>query len=133
MSPTAIRGGLAVLVTVVLGAAILGIGLGEDEASAPAGTAATGATEAVRVLGAAGERGRELFRSEGCAGCHALAEAGSNGRIGPNLDVEISGEDAASVREDIVDPGAGMPDRYGDLPAADLDALVRYLVAATGR
>lgn len=132
MSANAIRGVLAVLVTVVLGAAILGVGLGEDEGGG--GTTATrgaGAGDAVRVLGATGERGREVFKSEGCSGCHTLSDAGSTGRIGPNLDDAIAHDDAEEIRRYVIDPGPGMPDRYGDLPKADLDALVRYLEAAT--
>lgn len=133
MSPNAIRGVLAVLVTVVLGAAILGVGLGEDDGGG-AGTTSTrpaGGGDAVRVLGAAGERGREVFKNEGCSGCHTLSDAGSTGRIGPNLDGAIADDDAEEIRRYVVDPGPGMPDRYGDLPKADLDALVRYLEAAT--
>lgn len=133
MSANAIRGALAGLVTVILGAAILGIGLGEDDGGGGDATAtrATGGDEAVRVLGAVGERGEAVFKNEGCSGCHTLADAGSTGRIGPNLDDAISDDDAEQIRRYVVDPGPGMPDRYGDLPKAELDALVRYLEAAT--
>jgi cytochrome c oxidase subunit 2 len=132
MSPNVLRAALAVLVTLVLGGAILGVGLGEDD-GAGGSTAArpSGADDAVRVLGAVGERGEVVFKAEGCSGCHTLADAGSTGRIGPNLDDAIADDDAEEIRRYVIDPGPGMPDRYGDLPKADLDALVRYLEAAT--
>lgn len=132
MTGNAVRWVLAAVTTVVLGAAILGIGLGEDDDGGSTTAAGSGGSaDAVRVLGARGERGREVFRDEGCAGCHTLSEAGSTGRIGPNLDDAVAEDDAAEIRRYVVDPGPGMPDRYGDLPQADLDALVDYLVAAT--
>ena len=30
--------------------------------------------------------GKEIFTSQGCGGCHAFQEAGTNGAAGPNLD-----------------------------------------------
>lgn len=134
MSATGVRWLLAAVATVVLGAAILGVGPVVDDSGGGGGTTATrpaGGDDAVRVLGAEGERGRRVFADEGCSGCHTLADAGSNGRIGPNLDDAISDDDAEEIRRYVIDPGPGMPDRYGDLPKADLDALVRYLEAAT--
>ena len=43
------------------------------------------APEAVSKGGDTG-RGKQLFVSSGCGGCHTLADAGSQGTIGPNLD-----------------------------------------------
>jgi cytochrome c oxidase subunit 2 len=163
-----VRAVLAVLVTLVLGGAILGVGQGGDggsgsgttaatesgadsgsgsgEAGADAGGANAGGADgangasAVRALGVLGERGRTTFEDEGCAGCHRLAEAGATGRIGPDLDAVLTDQDEAKIREGIVDPqaettpgfsGSLMPDRYDELPAEDLDALVKYLAAAT--
>jgi len=85
--------------------------------------------------------GKQIFASEGCGGCHTLADAGSGGQIGPNLDDVLKGVDEAKIREDIVDPdaqiaagyGAGiMPSTYGQtLSDSELDALVAYLKEAT--
>jgi cytochrome c oxidase subunit 2 len=82
-----------------------------------------------------------VFGDEGCGGCHRLADAGTNGRIGPDLDAVLTDDDEAAIRASIVDPqaeatpgfpGSLMPDRYGEqLSAQDLDALVKYLAAAT--
>ncbi|WP_022926864.1 c-type cytochrome [Patulibacter americanus] len=167
-----VRALLAVLVTLVLGGAILGVGQGGDDAGSGSGTTAatqSGAggdggsgeangsggeggsgdadggggadgASAVQALGVLGGRGRKTFEDEGCAGCHRLADAGATGRIGPDLDAVLTDQDEAKIREGIVDPqaeatpgftGAQMPDRYDELPAEDLDALVKYLAAAT--
>lgn len=141
MSSLGVRWMLAAIVTIALGSAILGIGQGGGGRDAPAPAAeSAGARTAVATLGPVGERGRKTFGDNGCGGCHQLADAGSSGRIGPNLDTAISGATLAEIREDVVDPEAQttpgfpsgrMPDGYDRLSPADLDALVRYLQAAT--
>jgi cytochrome c oxidase subunit 2 len=146
---------LAVIVTLVLGGAILGVGQGGDGGGSTAGSTAasgsgaaggsggagSGGDAAVRALGVLGQDGRRAFQDEGCGGCHRLADAGTSGRIGPDLDAVLSDEDEAEIRESIVEPQAEatpgfsdslMPDRYGEqLSAKELDALVKYLAAAT--
>jgi cytochrome c oxidase subunit 2 len=86
-----------------------------------------------------------LFKSGdlGCASCHTLSAAGSNGTLGPDLDylagyAKRAGKPLdAFVRESIVDPGAyiepgcadAMPHNFKDLLKPDpLDQLVSYLV-----
>ncbi|HEY7625338.1 MAG TPA: cytochrome c [Candidatus Limnocylindria bacterium] len=89
-------------------------------------------------------RGRQLYRSVGCANCH---EPGLFGRrLGPPLDhagtlagTRRAGMSAADyLRESIVDPGAyvvpgyqdSMPRDLGrDLSPTDLDDLVAYLLS----
>ncbi len=81
--------------------------------------------------------GEALFASNSCGGCHTLKAAGSNGQTGPNLGVALKGQDAALIKESIVDPnkeitkgyGANiMPPNYGDtLSDEEIDALVKYL------
>lgn len=143
MSPTGIRWMLAVIVVVVLGGTIVGIGQGGGggDAEQAAKPAATGGTRtALTELGAVADQGRKSFEDNGCGGCHRLADAKSGGTIGPDLDDVLSGADLASIREDILDPAAEgtpgfpsgrMPDGYDRLPKPELDALVRYLQAAT--
>ena len=87
--------------------------------------------------GQATARGRQLFTSAGCAGCHTLADAGSTGTIGPDLG-QLSRTDAAYVRQSIVDPSAVavegfsgdvMPSDFADeLSPDEIDALVEYLL-----
>jgi mono/diheme cytochrome c family protein len=89
-------------------------------------------------------RGRQLYRSLGCANCHEPTLIGQ--RLGPPL--EHIGTVAAGrrpgvspdeyVRQSIVDPGVfvvpgyqdSMPRDLGrDLSPTDLDALVAYLLS----
>jgi cytochrome c oxidase subunit 2 len=86
--------------------------------------------------------GRTLFTDTGCGGCHALADAETNGGTGPNLDENLAERDEAFIEQSIVDPSAEiaegfsdglMPKQYGDqLTPAELDALVKYLAEVTG-
>jgi mono/diheme cytochrome c family protein len=82
--------------------------------------------------------GAAIFEEQGCAGCHTLAAAGSTTTVGPDLDVELKGEDAAFVEESIVDPeaeidegypGGVMPNNFGEeLSPQELDVLVTYIL-----
>jgi|SRR5829696_3094045 len=98
--------------------------------------------------GTAGEEGggapdgKTVFTDVGrCGGCHTLADAGTTGGIGPNLDEGLAGKDEAFIEESIVDPSAEvtegysdgiMPPNFGDtLKPAELDALVKYLAEVT--
>lgn len=78
-----------------------------------------------------------------CGSCHTLADAGTSGSIGPNLDETLKGKDAAYIREGIADPGAKlasgyqdgiMPPNYGEtLTAEQVDALTDYLSEVTSK
>jgi len=91
--------------------------------------------------GGAAADGKSVFASNGCGGCHTLADAGTTGGVGPNLDDGLKGKDEAFIRQSIVDPGAVitkgfsdgiMPTNFGDtIPASQLDALVKYLAQVT--
>jgi cytochrome c oxidase subunit 2 len=86
--------------------------------------------------------GKTVFtETGGCGGCHELADAGTTGGTGPNLDENLAGKDEAFIRESIVDPSAEiaegfsdgiMPPNFGDtLTPAELDAVVKYLAEVT--
>jgi len=93
-----------------------------------------GITTAPRAL----RDGRRLFTYASCAGCHALAKAGSTAVSGPPLD-NLAGAPAAFVRESIVDPNALLHAGYGPdrmpldyretLTRAQIDAIVAYLTS----
>jgi cytochrome c oxidase subunit II len=92
--------------------------------------------------GAAAPDGKAVFTESGCGGCHALADAGTTGGTGPDLDEVLADKDAPFIEESIVDPSAEveqgysdvMPKSFGDtLDDAELDALVKYLDDVTGR
>jgi mono/diheme cytochrome c family protein len=91
---------------------------------------------------APGGPGAQVFASNGCGGCHALAAAGSGGVIGPDLDEALPGQSAGMVEESIVDPNAEivkgypanvMPANFGEaLSKQELEDLVQYLLKETG-
>jgi cytochrome c oxidase subunit 2 len=86
--------------------------------------------------------GKQTFADLGCGSCHALADAGTTSQVGPDLDTVLAGADPEFIRESIVDPNAQvaegyqpdvMPKNFGEaIPKEQLDALVEYLVSATG-
>ena len=89
-----------------------------------------------------GGPGAQVFANNGCGGCHTLAAAKTGGSVGPNLDEVLTGQSAAMVHEDIVDPNKviapGFPpsvmplDYEQKLSPEELDDLVQYLVESTG-
>jgi cytochrome c oxidase subunit II len=93
--------------------------------------------------GAAAPDGKALFTEEGCGACHALADAGTTGGTGPDLDEVLADENAEFIEQSIVDPDAEieqgfspgiMPPNYGQtIPPAELEALVKYLDDVAGR
>ena len=70
------------------------------------------------------EAGAALFDEQGCGSCHVLADAGSTGTTGPNLDELQPSYDAAF--QQIQNGGGGMPayDGLGEDAIADLAAYV---------
>ena len=76
-----------------------------------------------------------------CGSCHTLAEAGTNGTTGPDLDQVLKGKDAAFIKQSIEQPDAEiakgyspgiMPQNYAQsLKPAQVDALVKYLAEVT--
>ena len=89
--------------------------------------------------------GRQLFTQGGCNACHALADAGAAGQLGPKLDgigttaaTRVPGQFAeAYIRTSIVKPNDTivpgyqpvMPQDYGQrLPPRNVDTLVQYLL-----
>jgi cytochrome c oxidase subunit 2 len=105
----------------------------------PAGGGGAGGAQAGGATG--GADGKQVFTSQGCGACHALADAGSQGGVGPNLDEVLKGKDAAFIKESIENPNAEvaegfpagvMPGNYSDmLSPEEIDALVKYLEETT--
>lgn len=92
-------------------------------------------------------RGKELFAGKGqCASCHVLADAGSKGVIGPNLDDAFrqaredglgEGTIRAVVRDQIAypveSPSTGSPGMPADLVTGDdADAVAAYVASVAG-
>jgi mono/diheme cytochrome c family protein len=82
------------------------------------------------------------FFATNCGGCHTLAQAGTTGTVGPNLDQALKGMSAAEISQSISDPNAKitpgfpsgvMPSNFGTtLTPPQLQQLVAYLQQATG-
>jgi cytochrome c2 len=91
-------------------------------------------------------RGKKLFLSQGrCASCHTLADAGSKGEVGPNLDhafeaAKGAGFKESTIRNVVLDQiryptkGSGMPaDLLHGSDAQDVAAYVARCAASTDK
>jgi cytochrome c551/c552 len=115
--------------------------------SAPATTSTTpsgggGGTQTTTSGGGGGAaNGKALFASNGCVSCHTYKPAGSNAKVGPDLDKLATYAKQAKkplpafVQESIVSPDAyvqpGYPPHvmpsFASLSKAQVDALVSFL------
>lgn len=73
--------------------------------------------------------GGEIFRKEGCIGCHSFR--GSGGSIGPDLTAVRQRRSASWIRAQIKDPKSHNPatlmPSYSHLSYLEITALIRYL------
>jgi mono/diheme cytochrome c family protein len=90
-------------------------------------------------------RGKELF-VEGCGSCHALADAGTSGAIGPNLDfafvqsrIDGLGEDTiqqvvrGQIAYPVVDPPTEAPGMPADIfTGQDAEDVATYVASVAG-
>jgi mono/diheme cytochrome c family protein len=86
--------------------------------------------EVALPAGVGGNDPKLLFESN-CGTCHVLADAGTSGTIGPNLDQAKPSLQKAITQ--ITNGGGGMPPFEGQLKQAQIRALARYLVRVTGQ
>jgi mono/diheme cytochrome c family protein len=81
------------------------------------------------------KHGQEVYAAQKCQMCHAIAGKGSKSNPLDGVGTKLSGDD---IRQWITNPTEmtakakstkkpPMPNKYGSLPAADLDGLVAYL------
>ena len=74
--------------------------------------------------------GKVIFKTGPCAGCHTLADAGTTGTVGPNLD---DAKPPLSLVVDRVTNGAGaMPSFKGTFSDKQIADVAAYVVKATG-
>ena len=80
-------------------------------------------------------KGLEIFNeTAGCAACHVLKAAGSEGNIGPNLDT-VEGLNYESVM-DIVTHGLGVMPAFGEdeiLTKEEIDIVSFYVANSVGK
>jgi mono/diheme cytochrome c family protein len=88
---------------------------GETQPGAPEGDAAAG---------------KQVFASAGCGACHTLADAGSTGEVGPNLDE--AQPDHALVVERVTNGMGAMPSFKDQLSAEDIQNVAAYVSEAAG-
>ena len=82
-----------------------------------------------QAVAATAASGKEIFTAN-CGGCHTLADAGTSGATGPNLD--DAAPDAATVKAYVRGGGGGMP-AFGDkLSNAEIDAVAAYVSSVAG-
>jgi cytochrome c oxidase subunit II len=100
------------------------------------------ADEKAKAAQAGSAAGKTLFTQQ-CGSCHALADAGTQGEVGPDLDKVLAGKNADFVHESIVNPNAEiapgyqpdvMPGNFADvLTDQQLQSLVDYLLDTAGK
>ncbi len=74
--------------------------------------------------------GKSIFASN-CGSCHTLADAGTSGAVGPNLDE--SKPSAQLVTDRVTNGKGGMPSFKASLDAAQIQAVSEYVSSAAGK
>lgn len=105
-------------------------GTGKAPTPTPAPTPTT--TDEPAEPGAGGDAvaGKVVF-TDSCGGCHTLADAGTAGTIGPNLDERSPG--AALVTERVTKGQGVMPPFSGTLTAAQIGDVSAYVSSVAGK
>jgi cytochrome c553 len=74
--------------------------------------------------------GKEVFASAGCGSCHTLADAGTSGTVGPNLD---DAKPSADLVVERVTNGAGvMPSFKDQLSSKQIQDVAAYVSSVAG-
>ena len=73
--------------------------------------------------------GKAVFTTAGCASCHTLKAAGSNGTIGPNLDERRPSMD--KVVERVTEGKGVMPSFKGQLTESQIQSVAAFVSSAT--
>jgi mono/diheme cytochrome c family protein len=128
--------GAYITITVLLfgaqmGAVVWVTGTQEVEAETAQEAEAPPASEAPATP-AAGDpvAGKAAFVAEGCGNCHALADAGSTGSVGPNLDTS---KPSAELVVDRVTNGKGAMPAFGPLiDEQKIQDLAAYVASTAG-
>jgi cbb3-type cytochrome c oxidase subunit III len=74
--------------------------------------------------------GKDIFTAN-CGSCHTLADAGTNGTVGPNLD-QLK-PSAGTVQRQVINGGGAMPAFKGRLTPAQITAVAKYVSSAAGK
>jgi mono/diheme cytochrome c family protein len=126
---------IALALAVVLAIAAAGCGGGEEATPTPSTVEGTLSQETTTqeqtstVEGDAGA-GKAVFASAGCGGCHTLADAGTNGNVGPNLD--DAKPDASLVMDRVTNGQGVMPSFKGQLSEKQIADVAAYVSSVAG-
>src|SRR5919204_530268 len=74
--------------------------------------------------------GKDIFTAN-CGSCHTLADAGTSGKVGPNLD-QLKPALARVVKQ-VTNGGAIMPAFKGKLSEAQIKAVAKYISSVAGK
>ena len=74
--------------------------------------------------------GKAVF-TQNCGSCHTLANAGTSGTVGPNLDQLKPNEQ--TVQHQVTNGGGGMPAFGGRLSNAQIAAVAKYVSSVAGK
>jgi mono/diheme cytochrome c family protein len=88
-----------------------------------------GSVAGTGVMPEAPTDGKGIFTSS-CAGCHTLADAGTTGTVGPNLDQAMPPK--ALVVDRVTNGKGAMPSFKGSLDPAQIEAVAEYVSSAAG-
>jgi cbb3-type cytochrome c oxidase subunit III len=103
------------------------------DADAVAAYVASVAAKPVAAGGGGGKQptsGKDIFVAN-CGSCHTLADAGTSGTVGPNLD-QLK-PPFARVQKQVINGGAVMPAFKGTLTPAQIKAVAKYVSSVAGR
>jgi mono/diheme cytochrome c family protein len=75
-------------------------------------------------------KGKAVFASAGCGGCHTLKAANTNGTVGPNLDDAAPPLD--KIERQVVNGGGAMPAFKGTLSTQQIADVSAFVVKSTG-
>lgn len=125
---------VAVLLVVTMLAAVEVLGEAhESEGAEPTESGATDTGEQGDTGGGGGggggdaAAGQEIFVAN-CGSCHTLAQAGTTGTIGPNLNDSSFDQDAVEVQ--VTNGGGGMPPFGGQLSEEEIQNVAAFVVAS---
>jgi cbb3-type cytochrome c oxidase subunit III len=88
------------------------------------------AVAAMAVAGKTSTNGKDIFLAN-CGSCHTLADAGTSGTVGPNLDQLKPNQ--SIVQRQVINGGGAMPAFKGVLTPAQITAVSKYVSSVAGR
>jgi mono/diheme cytochrome c family protein len=113
----------------ILALAIAACGAGDDDSSSSSSSSSSAQSTSTAAQSASAQ-GKQIFTSN-CGGCHTLADAGTNGQVGPVLD-KLKPNKQRVVRQ-VNNGGGKMPAFKGKLSDAQIDAVATYVSSVAGK